>query len=659
MCGIFSYISKKIINYDFETFKKDNSLLFHRGPDQNLSKEYVSQDYKIFLGHNRLSIQDLSTNGIQPMSSSNGRFEIIFNGEIYNHKKLRNMLDSKHQIEWSSTSDTETIVNFYQAYNEDLDFFFKNIEGQFAFLIYDKKLNTIFISRDLTGEKPIYLSIQDGQILISSDLKPIISNPYFKKEISSEALNKYLILNYIPNPLTIFKKTFKLPPSSYLKINLNEYNFEPSTNFNEFISCSGITYDNWWSYNKFDNDKIKSNNSIKSFSYYKNLIKNSLNESVKKQTLSDVGIGTFLSSGLDSSLISSMLSRHTSASSFSVGFEYSNFDESKMSKKIANHLGLNHNEIIFNAKDTFNIIPQISKAFAEPFADSSQIPTMMISKFASQKIKVIMSGDGGDELFGGYNRYLLAEKFIKLKKILPYPIYQIIIKSLNILPKKYISRLINIFLNKKNINKYNLLNVNKFLNKINNINNIDDLYINLVNDYTAKNILIDKYHFNESYKFTKYDKILDYIESFMRKDFETYMTDDILCKVDRSSMYYSLESRAPFLDKEVIKNAYLIPNQYKINNYRSKFILKDILRDYLPDTLISNEKKGFAVPISIWIKNELKEWAHDTLLQNQHGFFDTAVVQKLFDNHVNDIENNEHKLWSIIQFNQWHSEYLN
>tara|TARA_B100000989_G_scaffold298436_1_gene287780 strand:+ start:1874 stop:3853 length:1980 start_codon:yes stop_codon:yes gene_type:complete len=658
MCGIFSFISNKRDNYDFKTFERDNLLLNHRGPDHNLVKEYTSNNYKIFLGHNRLSIQDLSQNGIQPMNSSNNRFTIIYNGEIYNHKYIRSIIDSKYKISWMSNCDTETILNFYQFFYNDIEFFFNTIEGQFAFLIYDKKLDNIIISRDQTGEKPLYLSTNNGQILISSDLKPIISNPNFNKEISHDALKKYLSLNYIPNPETIFKNTFKLPPASYLKIKLNDYKFDKSKNFNELINSNSISFHNWWSYKKLKNEKIISNKNVKKFSYYKDIIKNSLSVSVKKQTISDVEIGTFLSSGLDSSLITSMLSKHTSTNSFSIGFEYSNFDESKISKKIANYLNTNHNEFVFTAKDTIDIIPDISKAFSEPFADSSQLPTMLISKFASSRVKVIMSGDGGDELFGGYNRYILAEKFIKIKKILPFPLYQILIKTLNVLPKTYISNILNFLLDKKNINKYDSLNVEKFINKISSINNIHNFYFNLVNDYSSYQILLDNDLKMNNKLLSNENGNLGYIESLMRKDFETYMTDDILCKVDRSSMNYSLENRAPFLDKEVIKNSYLIPNKYKINNYRSKFILKEILKEYLPDDLISNEKKGFAVPISIWIKNELKDWAHDMVIKDDHSLFNKEIINKLFDNHINDKENNEHKLWAIIQFNQWYEEYV-
>ena len=663
MCGIFACFQKENLKYSYEDFIRHNKLLYRRGPDSNGTIKYNYDNNIIYLGHNRLSIQDVSINGSQPMTSYTQRFCIIYNGEIYNHFELRKHIESKINIKWKSNSDTETLVNLFEIYHTKIKTFLNFLEGQFAMAIYDKKLNKLILARDKAGEKPLYISCSNNFIAIASDLKPLSKINNFNSNISQEGLNNFLLYNYISSPLSIFENTFKIPSSSFIEIELNNFNLYNYKFFEQFTKSSGVRYDKWWSLDNYKNEKINTNNLKINYDDSKKLIKTSLLNSVEKQLISDVPLGAFLSGGIDSSLIVSLMTNlNHKPKTFSIGFEYNDFDESVFSKKISDHLNTDHYQHIFTESDSKKIIPNLTEAFSEPFADSSQIPTMLLANFASDHVKVALSGDGGDELFGGYNRYVMGKKFNKYNNLLPNNLKKISLKFFISLPKLIQKNILSIALNLKFSSEFSDSKFEKILNKIVNINNNNDFYKNMISDSSATDLLSFKINLN-----TKYDSLFDseyltFEEVMMHRDFENYLTDDILCKVDRSTMYSSLETRCPFINTDLIEKAYLLPSNFKINNKSSKFILKDILNDFLPQKLFDRNKQGFAVPISRWMKNGLRDWTNDILsdeILNKHNLFDKKNIRNLQLEHNSNHLNHENKLWSLLQFNQWYINFFN
>ena len=387
-----------------------------------------------------------------------------------------------------------------------------------------------------------------------------------------------------------------------------------------------------------------------------------LDNSVKKQLISDVPIGAFLSGGVDSSLILSQLIKHKSdVETFNIGFEFSNYDESEDANQVAKLFNTNHHNHICTKNEALNLIPDISSAFSEPFADSSQIPTMLVSKVASQQVKVILGGDGGDEIFGGYNRYLLAQKYWKIFKIFPYPINKIL-NLYKFIPKKILFLFFDNFLKLKNFSKNKHSSYEKILKKISNISDKKSFYENLTKEWMNDKIL--NYEPTESkiksYEHSESD--LSFEEWMMAIDFDTYMTDDILCKVDRASMFYSLEARSPLLSKSLVEYMFKLPLKYKINNGITKSIPKKLLSKYLPKEYIYKPKQGFGVPLAEWFRRDLKTYVFDNLSKNmcdRHSLFNHNEINKTLKDHFEKNIDCEHKLWSLMQFNLWYNNTFN
>lgn len=649
MCGITGFITTSN-NYNPDLYSNKlismmNSLN-HRGPD---SKNFII-DNESFLGlaHTRLSIQDLSINGNQPMESFSKKYMIIFNGEIYNHFELRKYIDaqSNNIIKWRGTSDTETLINAFEVLG--IDKLLKNLKGMFAFAIWNKKNSELYLVRDSIGEKPLYYGNINNEFAFASEIKTL--NYFFnsKLQIDMDALSAFMSLMYVPSPLSIYKYVNKLEPGYYLKvskknniINLNKYK--------------------WFNLDKFRNKKLINNE----FDLNENLNKfdNILTKAIESQLISDVPIGTFLSGGIDSSIITSIISKKLSKniSTFTIGFEEKIFDESKYAKEIANYLGTNHNELIINEKIALNEVPSILSNNDEPFADSSIIPTKILSRFTSEKIKVVLSGDGGDELFGGYNRYVLIDKISKIFFNIPSNLKNIIVKIILSIPNTGYDMINN------NINK--LFNLKKFEHigdkihkvgrKLINSKNLDELYINLLIEWdNDDNLFKDKTNsikLNYLRNYTQF-KTNDKIYNMSYFDTKTYLPDDILCKVDRSSMSYGLETRAPFLDLDVVKFAYNLPSSAKVQKNKNKIFLRKYLQMYLSNQLIDRPKMGFGIPIQGWLNGPLKEYTFDLLTsQNikESNYFEIKTINKLLDEHYNKNRNWSFKIWALLTFESW------
>tara|TARA_Y100001970_G_scaffold294294_1_gene449959 strand:+ start:29374 stop:31338 length:1965 start_codon:yes stop_codon:yes gene_type:complete len=654
MCGIVGFINKEYkLNSNKNNIVTMTKKLSHRGPDYY--NTWHDNKNCIYFGHTRLSILDLSSNGNQPMLSYDNNLVIIFNGEIYNHLEIRKLLSNylPENFNWKSESDTETLVNSISIFG--LEKTLDKIHGMFAFALYDIKKKLLYLVRDRSGEKPLYYGFADKTFVFGSELKAIRAYSNFNNPLDEKSLNKYFMFSYIPSPNTIYKNIYKLKKGSFLKINIEEnININPSLHL---ITNEWAKKDEY-----FLNDDLPKNNN------YTNELHYILKTAVKRQLITDVPIGAFLSGGIDSSLIVSIMQELNSSpiDTFTIGFENQKFDESEYAKKISEILQTNHNEMFVSYNDLIAQVPLMHQIYDEPFADSSQIPTFLLSKFARSKVKVSLSGDGGDELFGGYNRYLWGERVWFWVSLLPNPMTKMLSKFLLLFSDNFLQKiekpLNKIFLKELSIN--NLPEkVKKLHSKINSAKNFNQFYLNLVTEWENINeILVNIKMLDDTDYFNIDDiKIDNKTNKMMYWDYNTYLSDDILCKLDRAAMSNSLETRVPFLDKQVIEFAFNLPIKYKINKNKTKWILREILKNYLPDNLINRPKMGFSIPLADWLRGPLKKWAQDLIFDGvltNNDIFVTNRIEMLWKNHLSHREDNSVKLWQLLIFSSWHNNNI-
>lgn len=611
MCGISG-----IIDFNFKLSKEKlqniilefNNTLKHRGPDNAGSWMYNN----IGMGHTRLSIIDLSNKGNQPMLSNNGKSIISYNGEIYNFKELSQMLKN---IKLKSNTDTEVILEFYTQFG--IDSLINKANGMYAFSIYDKKKNCLLLTRDKVGKKPLYYFYDEDYFIWGSELNifkiDLLKN---KLKISNAALQNYFEVGYVPSPLSIFTQVKKLLPGEVISLDINSKRI--FTKKNSFI---------------------KNNSNLVNNSYEDTII-----DSVNIRTMSDVPYGVFLSSGVDSTLVAAILkSLKPSVQSFSIGLKNNKLDESKDSRKIAKALNLNHHEEIIDETNLMGLFDQISKTYGEPFADSSQIPTMLLSSFSKKKITVALSGDGGDEIFCGYNRYLYTYRFQKIINLL-----FIFNKTLGRLPYNITKKIAKFFFrNFKILDK---------INSLDDIKNFYDLYKRLVKQYSNDLVIFkESKDYHSLYTKNDHKDLKDPLVLMQSLDIQNYLPDDILTKVDRASMRSSLEVRCPLLDKR-LSTAIFLSEEEKINNKKGKIILRDILKKYIDPELISLEKKGFAIPINDWLLNGLKKIANDLILSDtlkDDEYIDYKKIRIIWDDHLKKKKDYSQLIWSLLIYLQW------
>tara|TARA_B100001057_G_scaffold438700_1_gene471365 strand:+ start:586 stop:2490 length:1905 start_codon:yes stop_codon:yes gene_type:complete len=629
MCGISGYYLKD--HFSIESIHKMIRAQIHRGPDFS---DFWTNNLNLVLGHNRLSIQDLSNNANQPMVSANKNV-IVFNGEIYNHKEVRDLYLKKYNFR--SSGDTATLLSLIE--NKGIHETLNIINGMFAFCYFDKNKNLLFLARDCFGEKPIYYGWLKKSFVFSSELSAIKKHHLFEKKINHKSVSLYLKYGNIPYPFSIYENIYKLEPGTYLRLNLDNNEIKKVKYWDPIKKAK----------------KMISSRIFKNYHENKKIIKKQIVQSVKSKLISDVPIGAFLSSGIDSSLIVSIMQELSSKpiNTFTIGFDDSNLNEAQDAKKIADFLNTNHNEYYFNDNDVLNLTTKMSEYYSEPFSDSSQIPTYLISNIASQKVKVCLTGDGGDELFGGYSRYVFADRINNINYSLRNKLIYLEKIFVNYTPDTFY-KFLNFILKYKSIHLTR--NKLKKLFNILNQNNINSIYDILVSNFTKEEILEiikikDSFDINYDFFITDNAK-----ENMMLNDTINYLPNDILTKVDRASMANSLETRLPFLDKELYNSAWSLSINDKIDKNNGKVILKNILAEYLPEKLISNSKKGFAIPIDTWMRNQLSDWAKDMLSKeviNNHNIFEYNYIKKILQNHLNKSENNGNKIWLIANFNSW------
>ena len=646
MCGIVGFITNNTDNFDYtEIIKKMTNQLSNRGPDGEGYYENKKEGY--YLGHRRLSIIDLSDKGKQPMLSASKRYIITFNGEIYNHNILRSKLISNS--EWISGSDTETILATFDRFGVEKSL--QLFSGMFAIAVIDLKEEILYLARDFCGEKPLYYHLSDNNLIFSSQIKGLLSHPQFKKKINSKSLNYYFNLSYIPEPYTIFENTYKLEKGSILKYNIKKKIIEKISYFCPKILTDGYSID------RNHTDELN----------------NILTDAIKISLTSDVEVGSFLSGGIDSSIVTAIMQSVSikKIKTFSVAVRDKKYDESYFSRSISKYLDTDHHELVVDENTLLNQAKIIPEIYDEPFADSSQIPTSLISKFASSKLKVMLSGDGADEFFGGYNRYILSTKIHKLNKLFPYKIRVLLGKVINFIPEKMIN-IFESFLNKtlsKN-QSYNQLyeKLKKFAVLLIECKSSHEVFLKIYSNYNDDLDFLyqekNKFDQNEIDNFIESklkhfsDKGTNTIEMYL--DQNIYLSGDILHKIDRSSMFYGLENRSPFLNPSVIAFANNLPMNFKIKKNQGKWILRQVLKKHIPDYLIQKPKRGFAVPIDKWMRYDLKNWRNEILdpskIKNQ-GFINYKNIKNILNKHDLKKKNLGSIIWNLVIWQSWIEKY--
>lgn len=644
MCGIVGFWENSIqMNFDDcnDILNKQVKTLSHRGPDA--LGTWSDHNSGVYLGHSRLSILDLTDAGKQPMTSFNSRYVIVLNGEIYNHMQLRNELQKKFKLTWNGSSDTETMLNCFELWGVK-NTLVKTI-GMFSIALWDKFDKTLTIARDRFGEKPLFYGFQNDIFFFGSELKAIKSHPKFLSEINRESLSLFVRYGYVPGPHSIYKKIKKLQPGSYLVINKNFDFGEP------LIYWSALSKIEYGYSNQFKGTRGEAVEELN----------NLLLDSVEKQMISDVPIGAFLSGGVDSTTVVAMMQSMSAQpiKTFSIGFHNDYYNEAHHAKKVASYIGTDHNELYISERDAMEVIPKLSSIYDEPFADSSQIPTYLVSQLAKKFVTVSLSGDAADELFGGYNRYMVTSKLWRAISKYPVNMRKWVADIFKVIPPDMYNLLFKIIsLN----NKYFLENNfgDKFHKALDVFDSRSDaqLYKRLISLWqNPLDVVINTKE--PSTIITNYPseiKNLDFVSQMMALDLITYLPDDILCKVDRAAMAVSLETRVPFLDHRIMEFAWTLPLNYKIHENKSKWILREVLFKYLPKDLIERPKMGFAVPIDDWLRNELKDWAYSLLNKERiisDGYFEPDVIQKKWQEHLSGKRNWQYPLWNILMFQSW------
>lgn len=595
-------------------------VIRHRGPDD----QGTTVIGPAALGMRRLSIIDLA-GGHQPMSGEDGSVTIVFNGEIYNFPELHPQMEALGHV-FKTKSDTETIVHAFEEFGANC---VQHLRGMFVFAIWDERAQKLFIARDRAGKKPLYYTLtRQGTLVFGSELKSLLEHPEVEREINPEALDAYFTLGYVPDPLSIFKNIHKLPPGHHLT-----------------FADGRVSIEQYWDFTFAPAESRREAD-------YLDELRHLLDESVRVRLISDVPLGAFLSGGIDSSTVVALMARHMGqpVKTFSIGFHEDSYNELEFARLTAKKFGTNHHEF-FVTPDICDVVDELVWHFDEPFADSSAIPTYMVSKLAREHVTVALSGDGGDEVFGGYTRYVVERKR-RMFSHLPGFVRKGVMQPLS-------RRLPHGTLGRNFIHNVALDPVDRYLDSMSIFSGL-----NRASLYTPefKRSLVNNNQVAQQFRqLGNSVKTGEEIDKLLYIDSRTYLPGDILTKVDRMSMAVSLETRAPLLDHKLIEFMLKTPASLKLAGYETKYLLKQAVKDLIPPEILHRQKQGFGVPVQEWINKQLKSRIRETLTSSrmrQHGFLEPKYVEVLLDEHERGRRDHSMAVWSLFMFELWHTQLM-
>lgn len=654
MCGITGFIDSRT-RYRDETgtqvLQAMTLALKHRGP--NDQGWWHDDKDRVFLGHTRLSIIDLSSEGHQPMVSRDGRFVMVFNGEIYNYKEIQSNL-SKEGHRLRGHSDTEVLLEAISAWG--LDKTLKKCGGMWAFALWDRANRSLTLSRDRIGKKPLYYGINSGLFVFASELKALRAVSDLNLTINRDALTQFFRYRYIPAPLSVYEGIYKLEPGCLLRLPLKELGkLGDRKSYLSYVSP-------YWRADQFIGDDYRNQDITESEAQTE--LERLLKDSVCKRMISDVPLGAFLSGGIDSSLVVALMQEvsRSRVKTFTMGYKEQDYSEAVHARAVAKYLGTDHTEMQVSSDDALAVIPLLPTLYDEPFADASEIPTYLLARLTREHVTVALTGDGGDEVFAGYTRYLWGRKLWRIMHVLPLSARKILgqlLAGVSIPIAGPLAQVVNTVIPKS----LQFTNVETRLSKLAEI--IDaasqhNLYQNIVSDFKYPGQIVKSAH----EPMERLESLLaqakqssSYIEQMMYLDIMTYLPDEILVKVDRATMANSLEARSPLLDHRLIEYAWSLPLKYKLKAGTGKYLLRSILYKKVPKELIDRPKMGFGVPVDVWLRGPLKDWAVDLLsAQNfsDHGLLNREPIMRLWNEHQAQKRNWANQLWSVLMFQAWY-----
>jgi asparagine synthase (glutamine-hydrolysing) len=618
----------------------------HRGPDD--AGYWSNVDRRVGLAHRRLSVVDLSPAGHQPMLSESGQFVIVFNGEIYNHLALRSELEKLgRDVVWRGHSDTETLLAGFEAWGVEATL--QKSIGMFAIALWDCVLNTLTLARDRIGEKPLYYGWQGSGknrvFLFGSELKALKAHPNFISTVDRGSLCLLLRHNYIPAPYSIYEGIAKLEPGCLLCVSLDH----PEPKISKYWDVVDIARKGL--FNPFAGSPDESVDVLEI------LVK----DAVRQQMVSDVPLGAFLSGGVDSSAVVALMQSQSSVpiKTFTIGFSEEGFNEAIDAKAVSRHLGTDHNELYVSSKQAMEVVYRLPQLYCEPFADSSQIPTFLVSELARKQVTVSLSGDAGDELFCGYNRYQITQKIWQKVSLVPKPLRSALSSSISAISQSAWDRYSHFI---PGAGRFN--NFGEKLHKgarVLSSGSVDELYMSLISHHRNPSEWVIGGQEPDTHLTGLRPKLdgLCPVQSMMALDMVSYLPDDILAKVDRAGMGVSLEGRVPFLDHRIVEFAWSLPLSYKLRDGQTKWPLRQVLYRYVPRTLIDRPKMGFGVPLCNWLRGPLREWAEsllDEVRLKREGYFHPEPIRQKWAEHLSGQHDWASQLWNVLMFQAWLEE---